>query len=223
MKKNEQNTIAKTGTKIDFRSISNNGGAKFIMSAPHFRDLPRYSVQEYCIMGRSNVGKSSFMNHVLESGSLAKVSKKPGKTTCANVFEVNLSLVWVDLPGYGYARSSQGEKLRWSSLIREYCTKRENLCGILWLIDIRHIGISADREAYQWFRQLKIPVLPILTKCDKLSKQEQTRQCRDMERTFPALLPAVPYSILSHGSRERFWKQFLKLQNSNRVDPENQS
>ncbi|MDO5577593.1 MAG: ribosome biogenesis GTP-binding protein YihA/YsxC [Fibrobacter sp.] len=137
-------------------SITNNRhhNVSFMISAANYTDIKPSNDEEYAILGRSNVGKSSFINHVLENRNLARISKKPGKTSLANFYRVDQQMVWVDLPGYGYAKVSGGERIRWSKLIASYCEKRKNLCGIIWLIDIRHIGAKADIEAYEWLKSL---------------------------------------------------------------------
>lgn len=181
---------------------------QFILSAANFKDLPVATLPEYAILGRSNVGKSSFINHILENRSLARTSKRPGKTSLANLYNVNNSMIWVDLPGYGYAKVSTEEKTRWSKLIADFCTKRSSLAGIFWLIDIRHIGTAADIEAAQWLATLSAPIFVVLTKADKLTRN----QCREqMERAkifTNCQCDPVVYSVNDHQSRERFWDQF---------------
>ena len=182
--------------------------ARFICSAANFRDLPPPSGEEYAILGRSNVGKSSFVNHVLENRTLARVSKTPGKTSLANYYRISEDLIWVDLPGYGYARTSGAEKTRWSQLIAAYCEKRSNLSGIIWLIDIRHVGTRADMEAYAWFGNLGKPIFPVLTKGDKLSAQQRTAQVKKARHLYSFVTDPVVYSTQEHKSRERFWLRF---------------
>lgn len=182
--------------------------AHFITSAAHFKELPAPTVQEYAILGRSNVGKSSFINHVLENKNLARTSKKPGKTSLANFFYIDESMIWVDLPGYGYAKVCRDEKKRWSKLINDYCTKRTSLAGILWLIDIRHIGTSADLEAAQWLISLSIPVFVVLTKGDKLTRNQCQKQMERAKIFTNCAGNPVIYSVNVHDARKRFWEQF---------------
>lgn len=188
-------------------SVSQDGPV-FLGSAAHFNDLPKPVYDEYCIVGRSNVGKSSFINHVLEKKHLARVSKTPGKTDLANFYRIDTKMIWVDLPGYGYAKASRAEKLRWSKLIRNYCEKRNKLFGIIWLIDIRHVGLKVDVEAYNWFRTLGIPVFPVITKSDKLPQSKRIRHVREIEVFFRFEFPPAVYSINKNASRREFWKRF---------------
>lgn len=184
--------------------------AHFSTSAAHFSEMPTIAKPEFAIMGRSNVGKSSFMNHLFNQQRLAKVSGKPGKTVLANFFEVGSEAVWVDLPGYGYARASKVEKKRISTMIGEYCGRRENLRGIIWLLDIRHPGATADMETLELFGALQMPLLPILTKADKLSRNKQLVQVRTFRTTFGFTTTPVTYSIMEQPCREQFWQRYLQ-------------
>jgi GTP-binding protein len=181
---------------------------KFVQSAAHLKELPKSTGEEYAVMGRSNVGKSTFINHALASGALARVSKRPGKTTLANLYRLDDGLFWVDLPGYGYAKAPGAEKERWSKLIADYCGRRKGLAGVIWLLDIRHPGLEVDMEAREWFGEIGLPIFPVLTKCDKLSKSMQKKHAAEFRKTFGFDGEPVIYSALEHGSRERFWSGF---------------
>jgi GTP-binding protein len=181
---------------------------EFVCSAAHFKELPAPAGEEYAVLGRSNVGKSTFINHSLACGALARVSKRPGKTTLANLYRLDDGLFWVDLPGYGYAEASIAEKERWGKLIADYCGKRGNLAGIIWLLDIRHPGSKADMEALDWLAGLDRRVLPVLTKGDKLSRSQQKKQVNEFCDIFGFSEEPVIYSSLEHGSRGRFWDRF---------------
>jgi GTP-binding protein len=182
--------------------------AQFLTSAAHFEQLPPPKGDEYCILGRSNVGKSSFINHVLQNQNLAKVSKKPGKTTLANLYRIDGDMYWVDLPGYGYAHASHAEKARWSKLIADYCTKRDNLRGVIWLLDIRHPGTDADREALTWLESTGLPRFPVFTKCDKESQQAVAANRRTYRQGFGLQSEGVCYTTARHKSRQNFWDAF---------------
>ena len=185
------------------------GTARFLASAGKFSELPPPKGDEFALVGRSNVGKSSFLNHVCAGHSLARTSKRPGTTVCANLYQIEENATyWVDLPGYGYAQGRHIEKERWALLSGDYCEQRENLRGILWLVDIRHIGTSGDIEAYAWLRTLNKPVLTLLTKADKETRNGQHKQTAAFKRTFAAFGEPVLYSTLDHASRERFWTRF---------------
>jgi len=181
---------------------------KFVQSAAHLKELPKSVGEEYAVMGRSNVGKSTFINHALESGALARVSKRPGKTTLANLYKLADGLFWVDLPGYGYAKAPGAEKERWSKLIADYCEKRNGLAGVIWLLDIRHPGLGVDMEACRWFGEIGLPVFPVLTKGDKLSKSARKKHAAEFRKIFGFDGEPIIYSSLEHESRERFWSGF---------------
>jgi len=181
---------------------------KFVSSSARFGDLPAPAGEEYAVLGRSNVGKSTFINHALACGALARVSKRPGKTTLANLYQLDAGLFWVDLPGYGYAQASGAEKDRWGKLIDDYCRGRDNLAGVIWLLDIRHPGTGADTEADAWLKEIGLPVLPVLTKGDKLSRSARKRQAAEFRRVFGFAEEPLVYSALEHESRERFWIGF---------------
>lgn len=181
---------------------------QFLSSAAHLKDCPEPTLPEYAILGRSNVGKSSFINHVLEDKSLARTSKRPGKTSLANFYRIDQSMIWVDLPGYGYAKVSADEKARWSKLISDYCLKRDSLRGILWLIDIRHIGVAADIEAAQWLAKIDIPIFVVLTKADKLTRTQRHNQFERAKIFTNCPTDPAIYSVSEHESRKNFWDHF---------------
>jgi GTP-binding protein len=186
--------------------------ARFIRSAAHYGQLPSVRSDEFCLMGRSNVGKSSFINHVFGIRELARVSKRPGKTTLANLYGVSDGTLWVDLPGYGFALAPKGDKVRWDRLIEEYCEKRGNLRGCLWLLDIRHAGLPADVMAHRWLTDRRIPVFPMLMKCDKLSKHEIAAQVKAFMESFEFSEKPMLYTIMRTACREEFWMRFHQWQ-----------
>lgn len=198
--------------------VINRPEAVFISSSAHFHELPAPQGEEFAILGRSNVGKSSFINHVLEDSSLARVSKKPGKTTLANLYRIGKDMFWVDLPGYGYAKASGVELSRWSKLIADYCERRPNLTGLIWLLDSRHVGIKADLEAHEWLVNIKIPLFTVLTKTDKITTNQKNAALRDAQKIFRLTEQPVLYSIQDHGSRQRFWERFNSWRDSLKQD-----
>ncbi len=179
--------------------------ASFLCSAGKAGEFPHGGTPEVCVLGRSNVGKSSFINHALSSRSLARVSKTPGKTILANFYQLSDGWRWVDLPGYGYARASRGEQRRLSVLIRSYCEERVELKGCILLLDIRHPGLSADREAFAWLSRAGLPVLAVLTKCDKVSGGRVNELRRKHGALYPGAAGFVAYSTLRSGARQAFW------------------
>ncbi|MBN1130824.1 MAG: ribosome biogenesis GTP-binding protein YsxC [Chitinispirillaceae bacterium] len=181
---------------------------RFIVSAGTLRELPHSPGAEFCLLGRSNVGKSTFINQMCGHNGLARTSKTPGKTICANLYAIYPAIFWVDLPGYGFAKTGRNEKQRWSGLIGDYCEKRRNLKGILWLVDSRHIGLDMDQEAFVWLRKLGKPVLPVLTKTDKLSRSQVTAQKAAFNTEFGLFGEPVLVAAGDLACREIFWQRF---------------
>ena len=186
----------------------------FRYSAGKLSEVREGSLDEFCIIGRSNVGKSSFLNHVMNNSTLARVSKKPGKTNLANFFSVGPDMTWVDMPGYGYATASHKEKDRWSQLIDDYCAERTFLKGIIWLLDIRHPGTKADLVAAQWLAKLSIPILPVLTKADKLTKNETAKSISEYKKIFGFEETPFCYTTSNYACREAFLAHFLEWRDS---------
>ena len=146
--------------------------AEFLVSNSNVSKCPPPNKPEYAFIGRSNVGKSSLINMLTNSKSLAKVSVKPGKTKLINHFLINESWYLVDLPGYGFAKVPVAEKKKWELFIRNYLLKRENLYCVFVLIDIRHPAQLVDLEFMEWLGVSQIPFSIIFTKADKLKPEQ---------------------------------------------------
>ncbi len=146
--------------------------AEFLISNSDVSKCPPPNKPEYAFIGRSNVGKSSLINMLTNSKSLAKVSVKPGKTKLINHFLINESWYLVDLPGYGFAKVPVAEKKKWELFIRNYILKRENLYCVFVLIDIRHPAQAVDLEFMEWLGISQIPFSIVFTKADKLKPEQ---------------------------------------------------
>ena len=133
---------------------------------------PKECIEEIAFVGRSNVGKSSFINAFLGRKNLAKTSSKPGKTRTINFYNIDNKFRLVDLPGYGYAKVSKKEKEKWDKLINEYLHDRENLKEVFLLVDIRHEPTDLDRQMYDWIIESGFTGFIIATKYDKISKNQ---------------------------------------------------
>ena len=132
--------------------------------------FPNDNFEEIAFAGRSNVGKSSFINSFLDKKNLAKTSSKPGKTKTINFYKINDKFRLVDLPGYGYAKVSKKEKEKWNNLIHKYLYERENLKEVFLLVDIRHAPTKQDKEMYDWIIDSGFTGFVIATKYDKIPK-----------------------------------------------------
>lgn len=147
--------------------------AHFIKSAKQKEGWIIDDIPELCFIGRSNVGKSSFINAITNQKKLAKTSSTPGKTKLLNFFDVNdQTFRIVDVPGYGFSKTTHNEKQEFSIMMEEYFQKRTNLAGVVLLLDLRRIPNNDDLEMYNYLKKIKLPVLIVGTKLDKLSKNE---------------------------------------------------
>lgn len=142
---------------------------EFIFGVTDYKKLPEDVGYEILLAGRSNAGKSSALNALTENKKLARISKTPGRTTEINFFKVNDDLMLLDLPGYGFAKSSKAKKKDWGPLLGQYFQKREALAAVIIFMDIRHPLKESDWEMIHLCRNFNIPCIPVLTKSDKLS------------------------------------------------------
>lgn len=142
--------------------------AKFISSAPRLQDAPPDQGMEIAFAGRSNAGKSSAINTLVQQNALARVSKTPGRTQLLNFFEIDEQRKFVDLPGYGYAKVPEAVKRDWQKMMENYLKQREALCGIVLVMDIRHPLTDFDWQMVDWCAHSKLPLHILLTKADKL-------------------------------------------------------
>ncbi|MCW8981112.1 MULTISPECIES: ribosome biogenesis GTP-binding protein YihA/YsxC [Altibacter] len=149
--------------------------AEFVMSNSDVAKCPKDRLPEYAFIGRSNVGKSSLINMLMQRKSLAKTSGRPGKTQLINHFLVNKNWYLVDLPGYGYARVSKTAKKTFQKFITNYFSKREQLVSAFVLVDCRHEPQTIDLEFMQWMGENQIPFSIVFTKADKLKPKALSR------------------------------------------------
>jgi GTP-binding protein len=143
--------------------------AKFINSAPRLQDAPPDQGMEIAFAGRSNAGKSSAINTLVQQNALARVSKTPGRTQLLNFFEIDAQRKLVDLPGYGYAKVPVTIKKEWQKMMENYLKNRQALCGIVLVMDIRHPLTEFDWQMVEWCEHSKLPLHILLTKADKLN------------------------------------------------------
>ena len=146
--------------------------AEFVKSSPRVEECPGEMIPEYAFIGRSNVGKSSLINHLTNRKKLAKTSGTPGKTQLINHFIINETWFLVDLPGYGWAQTSKTNKAAWKKMIEDYLMLRQNLAAVFVLVDIRHEPQKIDLEFIQWLGEEGIPFSIVFTKADKLGKNQ---------------------------------------------------
>ena len=145
--------------------------AEVIRSAAHKKDFIHDGRPQITLAGRSNVGKSSVINRLLDRKNFARVGNAPGKTSHVNYFLIDQKLYFVDLPGYGYAKVSKAEKARWASLMEDYFSDGQITIGLL-IVDARHKPTADDQIMAQWFQEMECPFLVVANKIDKLKKSE---------------------------------------------------
>ena len=167
--------------------------AKFINSSPHIKNAPADTGREVAFAGRSNAGKSSAINTLTRQGSLARISKTPGRTQMLNFFAINDQQRFVDLPGYGYAKVPVAVKKKWHELMEHYLMHRKSLCGIILVMDVRHPLTEFDWQMVAWCEHTGLPLHILLTKADKLTygaaKNTLLQVKRDLKDThFPITL-----------------------------------
>ncbi|WP_026561729.1 ribosome biogenesis GTP-binding protein YihA/YsxC [Bacillus sp. J37] len=144
--------------------------SEIVISAVKPQQYPEGDLPEIALAGRSNVGKSSFINKMLGRKALARISSKPGKTQTLNFYIINEQLHFVDVPGYGYAKVSKKEREAWGKMIETYITSREQLRAVILLIDLRHPPTNDDMLMYDFLKHYDIPTIIVGTKADKIPK-----------------------------------------------------
>lgn len=156
--------------------------AQFIKSETDFSNYKGFDLPEIMLAGRSNVGKSSFINMLSNNTKLAKVSATQGKTKVVNFFLMNKEFVLVDLPGYGYAETSKVEQHRWGEIIDSYIDSSRNLVCAVLLVDVRHLPTEQDKQMLNYFTFNNIPVTIVATKYDKIKKAERMKKISDIAK-----------------------------------------
>ena len=171
--------------------------ATFVVSNSDYRKCPDTRLPEYAFIGRSNVGKSSLINMLTNNKSLAKTSVKPGKTQLINHFLINKTWYLVDLPGYGYARTSKASRMEWQAMINDYILNRETLTNLFVLIDSRIPPQKIDIEFINYMGAHGVPLIIIFTKTDKQKQSETAATVNNMKRVLSETWEELPEMILT--------------------------
>lgn len=156
----------------------------FVLSCVRKDQYPDEGLPDVAFAGRSNVGKSSIINMLLNRRKMAKTSSRPGKTQTINYFRINKEFFLVDLPGYGYARVSKSNKATWGKIIETYLTSREELVEVVLLVDIRHKPTEQDVQMYQWIKHYGFRGLVVATKFDKIKRSQKDKQVKLIRNTL---------------------------------------
>ncbi|MFH2013218.1 MAG: ribosome biogenesis GTP-binding protein YihA/YsxC [Pseudomonadota bacterium] len=184
--------------------------AEFVTSAFQSSDFPKESLPEVVFAGKSNVGKSSLINVLVNRKNLVKTSSVPGKTQSINFFRINNEITFVDLPGYGYAKVPQNLRKRWKPLVEGYLKTGEAIKLVIVILDIRRIPSQEDIELIEWFDFYQIPRLIILNKIDKFSKAKLKTQIELIKKSLPTKgSNPVLFSAVTREGKEELWKQIL--------------
>ncbi len=189
--------------------------AEFVISNTDIKKCPEPTLPEVAFIGRSNVGKSSLINMLTQKKNLAKTSGKPGKTQLINHFIINEEWYIVDLPGYGYAKTSKLNRFKWTKFIESYLRERENLMNTFVLIDSRLEPQKIDLEFMNWLGHHGIPFSMVFTKIDKLSSSELQKNLakykKEMLKVWEALPPVFTTSSTSAFGREKLLKYIEEI------------
>lgn len=181
--------------------------AKFIKTAIKSKDYPLLKddtgkvLPEIAVVGRSNVGKSTLLNHLFQKKDMVKTSATPGKTQALNFFTLNNQIVFVDLPGYGYAKVPLSVRKNWGPMIQAYFEVRHSLKLVLFLFDIRRLPNEEDRELVRWLTERGSNLLLVLTKTDKVKRNEKNANITKILEGFRINLPCVSYSSVKNEGR----------------------
>ena len=181
--------------------------AHFVMSAPSVNGCPAGDRPEIAFAGRSNVGKSSLINSLLNRKGLVRTSSTPGRTQLLNFFAINEAFYFVDLPGYGFARAPRAVREQWQPMVHGYLTGRPSLRALVWLLDVRRDPSREDLEFLDWLEEQEVPTIPVITKVDKVSRNELTRRIRriatvtGLEADF-----FTPFSVMGHRGHSELWE-----------------
>ena len=184
----------------------------FIKSAVKPTQYPPAELPEIAFAGRSNVGKSSLINVLVNRKNLVRTSSTPGRTQLINFFSVNDQFILVDLPGYGYAKVPLAVKKEWGPMIEAYLSSRSTLAGVVLILDIRREPSLEDRQMLDWLRGYDIPPILVMTKCDKVSRNEKTRLAAMIARTLGVEKGELTFfSTLTREGKDEIWEKIEKL------------
>lgn len=174
---------------------------KFIISAEKLSQCPNFDLPEYPLLGRSNVGKSSFINALANHKKLAKTSNTPGKTRLINFFDFSEKFTIADLPGYGYALVSKEAQNKWQKYLEEYLLKREQIDCLIQLVDGRHEIQKNDFQMREWVLAYKLPIITVVTKMDYVPKSKTLNVLKAVEKEFGGLV--LPFSAVDNRYNEK--------------------
>ena len=183
---------------------------EFVFGVTEYKNLPKDEGIEIMLAGRSNAGKSSALNALTENSKLARISKTPGRTTEINFFKVDENINLLDLPGYGYAKSSKAKRKDWGPLLSEYFQNRNALALVIIFMDIRHPLKEKDKEMINLCKNFEVPFLPVLTKSDKLTRNKVNKTISSVNNEILGV-SAIAVSSKDMSGFDKLHKQILEF------------
>lgn len=182
--------------------------AEIVTSAVSPDQYPKSQLAEIALAGRSNVGKSSFINRMLGRKHLVRTSSKPGKTRTLNFYNINDQFHFVDVPGYGYAKVSKQERNKWGQMMEAYFESRQQLSCVVLIVDSRHRPTKEDIQMFDYVSYLQIPLIVVATKYDKLKKNQQSKQLNLIKESLQVdqSVPVIPFSAETGLNKDKLWK-----------------
>ena len=185
--------------------------AEFVISNTEFGKCPKPKMAEYAFIGRSNVGKSSLINSLVNKKNLAKISGRPGKTQLINHFLINKSWYLVDLPGFGFAKTSKAKRAEFHIMITNYLINRTNLMCLFVLIDSRHKPQAIDQEFMQWLSEKRIPFVIVFTKADKLGKVLLSNKISDYKQEMLKSWVVLPQIFITSAEKKKGTEELIEF------------
>ena len=184
--------------------------AKFLISAEKLSQCPDYTLPEFPLIGRSNVGKSSFINGLANNKKLAKTSNTPGKTRLINFFNFSDKFMIADLPGYGYAKVSKEAQNRWQKYLEEYLLDRKQIKSLIQLIDGRHDIQKNDYQMREWVEAYNLPIMTVITKMDYVPKSKALNVINYVKKEFGG--EVLPFSAIDNRYNEKILETLLSIE-----------
>jgi GTP-binding protein len=186
--------------------------ADYIASAVKPAQYPAHELPEIAFAGRSNVGKSSLINCLLQRKKLVRTSRTPGRTQTINFFDINHAFCFVDLPGYGFARVPEAMRASWGPMVQSYLTTRKQLRGVVQILDLRHPPTADDIGLWGWLKTRSIPAVAVLTKADKVTRGQRPEHARQAALVLGlAVEDCVQFSALTREGRDSLWEHLAGL------------
>ncbi|QEK12893.1 YihA family ribosome biogenesis GTP-binding protein [Crassaminicella thermophila] len=194
--------------------------AEIVISAVKMEQYPKDDLPEIALAGRSNVGKSSLINLLVNRRKLARTSSSPGKTQTINFYDINGQFRFVDLPGYGYAKVSKASKEQWGKMMDLYLNNRKNLIEVIQLVDIRHAPTQQDKHMYSWIKHFGFNGIVIATKLDKIKRGQRQKQLnlirKELNMNSEDII--IPVSSESREGKEELWELLTEVFRVNGFD-----